>query len=329
MINQKYNEINKKQKFNFNYGILKIYLSFLVVNTHCFNSPSFYIMSYYMCYKLFVNKNIEKIKQRFQRLLIPYILWPIIIFIFNNLFNYLLKMNLKYDSFNCLKYQLLTGHCSLPALWFQFDLIFSTFLIIIIILLFKKNIEFILINITIFCYILQYSNINYKLFMKLISYERYSFGRFLEVIPFCISGYILTSLNIIQILKKNRIKAIYIFLLISIILRKYTIFTPIYGFGYAGINLHINSLSIFIISSLLSSDIIKNKNINNIIKILSSITPGIYYIHYPIYLYLKNFFLLIKNQTLFGSIIIYITCTLISLIGSKLFANKTLKHLFQ
>ena len=85
--------LNYEKKFyNFNLALLRMYLSFLIVNAHCFNPnknnfhnkylliilinnihvPIFFIMSFYLCYKLFLKKDIIKIKQRFERLLIPY-----------------------------------------------------------------------------------------------------------------------------------------------------------------------------------------------------------------------------------------------------------------
>ena len=102
-----YNKI-EKIKYNISFGILRIYLSFVVVNTHCFNAstfiiqnryillllinqmhvPIFYIMSFYLCFNLFAKKNIMKIKLRFQRLIIPYIIWP---FIFFYLINYIIS----------------------------------------------------------------------------------------------------------------------------------------------------------------------------------------------------------------------------------------------
>ena len=78
-----------KKKFNIGFAILRIYLSFLVVTTHCFEPdattrkkivmriirnavhvPNFYLMSFYFCYNLFKSKNIRKIKIRLKRLLI-------------------------------------------------------------------------------------------------------------------------------------------------------------------------------------------------------------------------------------------------------------------
>ena len=81
--------LNYEKKFyNFYIALLRMYLSFLIVNAHCFNPyknnfhnkylliilynnihvPNFFIMSFYLCFKLFLKKNIRKIKQRFKRL---------------------------------------------------------------------------------------------------------------------------------------------------------------------------------------------------------------------------------------------------------------------
>ena len=227
-------------------------------------------MSFYMCSNIFATKNVKRIKLRFQRLLIPYILWPLIIFLFNKLYNLIFINNLVNYSFNCLKYQLLTGHCSIPALWFQFDLILSTFLITVIILLFNKNSLFILISIYILSYILQYSNMNYQIFIKFDYYQMFTFGRFFEIIPFCISGYIMAFFNINHFLKKSRIKAIYLFSIILIFLIKYNNMTSnVNGFGYQGIKVHIKSICFFIIFTLFTSEKIKNKNIINLILLLN------------------------------------------------------------
>jgi len=78
-----------KKPINLGFAALRIYLSFLVVTSHCFkpsiiisnkiairiiyNSihvPTFYLMSFYFRYNLFKSKNIRKIKIRLQRLLI-------------------------------------------------------------------------------------------------------------------------------------------------------------------------------------------------------------------------------------------------------------------
>ena len=148
-----------KRDINIGIEILRIYLSFTVVNTHCYiipnnlnyifsifliNSlhvPTFFIISFYFLYPTLFSKNVNKFKRRFQRLLIPYLVWPAIIWIINNLFTHFLKIELK-KSFQDLIQQILTGHCFIESFWFQWNLIFVTFLFIIIELLFHENIIF-------------------------------------------------------------------------------------------------------------------------------------------------------------------------------------------
>ena len=223
----------------------------------------------------------------------------------------------------------MTGHNILAVLWFQYDLIFSTLLMVIIEFLFTKAVKFILLFIEIFAYFLQYSNHNYELFAKYSYYKRYPLGRLFEIIPFCISGYILASLKIINYFKNFRIKSIFLILINNIFISKYNILNKTKGFGYQNIGLHILSISIFIIISLLPSENLKNIHFIKIIKLITSHTSGIYYLHIPIKIYLHFFLEIVRKQSLRGCIIIYITCYFISFIGIKVFGKTNLRHLFQ
>ena len=105
-----YNDKSKIMKIYLGIEILRMILSFLIVVIHIhsksgskyklikfifqnfeFYVPSFFIISFYFSYKLFVSKNIYKISQRFRRILIPYIIWPIIFCIRYNIFNIINK----------------------------------------------------------------------------------------------------------------------------------------------------------------------------------------------------------------------------------------------
>ena len=192
--------------------------------------------------------------------------------------------------------------------------------------LFYKNELYVIINLLIISYFFQYSNMNWTFFSRFSVYTKFPYGRFMEVFPFCISGYILGSLGIINYLKKKRIKALHILVSILFISIKYTIFLQIKGFLYQGISVHIISITIFIIFALNPFDkiIIIKKNI----IFLTNYTSGIYYLHFPIWEYLSNYILLLKKRTILGSIIVYLICYLISLIGTIFFGKTKLKHLF-
>ena len=90
---------NAYKKINYNFELLRLILCLWVVFQHCcrnvnrfkgkFHVPTFMIMSFYFYYNTLKTKNIAKIKQRFQRILIPYIIWPIFILYLNNILQYL------------------------------------------------------------------------------------------------------------------------------------------------------------------------------------------------------------------------------------------------
>lgn len=115
MINKFKNFDNKKR--NIFLALLRMYCSFLVVNAHyykpsqniikniLYNSihvPIFFIMSFYFCLNLFKSKNLQKIKLRYERIIIPYFIWPIIMWFFNNFLFFILKFNIKFYSVNYL-----------------------------------------------------------------------------------------------------------------------------------------------------------------------------------------------------------------------------------
>jgi surface polysaccharide O-acyltransferase-like enzyme len=325
---------------------LRIYLLFLIIASHCYlpnrinkkkiihkiiynriHAPTFYVISFFFCHKLFKSKNISKIKIRFERLLIPYFIWPIIIWSLNNLLSFLFLKTCKI-SFKDLILQILTGHVFMRVLWYQYDLIFFTLLMAIIHLLFnEKLISYILINLNFFSLFLQYSNYNFIFFSQYDFVKKYPFGRFFEIVPYCIIGYILESLNLVHILSKNKIISINIFVSILILNIKHKIFFEIRGFTYQGLKLYISSITIFSIFSLIPNKIIANKYIVKFIELISIHTAGIYFIHLPLYNYFC-IFSLAKNMGFFGIIIIYFISYFICLFGKIIFRETKLIYLF-
>ena len=133
--------VNKKSKF---YFFLFQNLSYYV--------PSFFFISFYFSYKPFTSKNVEKIKERFIRILIPYMGWPILFWLKNNYLYYIFKIkeNIFIKNFY---YQLLVG-CGIHGIfWFLFNLLFISILFVIIIFLFNRNYIYILFLITVLSYI--------------------------------------------------------------------------------------------------------------------------------------------------------------------------------
>ena len=143
-----------KRKVNLGIEILRMILSFLIVVIHFYNRsfatsplrsfpfknlgfyiPTFFVISFYFSHDCFVSRNIPKIKQRFQRILIPYFIWPYFFWIRNNFYNYYYGTQLR-SKFKNLYYQLLIGYGIHGVFWFLFNLIFISVLFIIIIFIF-------------------------------------------------------------------------------------------------------------------------------------------------------------------------------------------------
>ena len=120
-----YRNMKNKKKINLGIELLRMILTFLIVYIHCYNTtssnkklllftllfleffvPTFFIISFYFSHKTFESKNINKLKERFKRILIPYIIWPIIFWLKYNFFNILYRKKDK-EIFKNLYYQLL------------------------------------------------------------------------------------------------------------------------------------------------------------------------------------------------------------------------------
>ena len=336
--------INKKEK-NIGIEILRIYLSFLVVNSHCYKNskdikyiflkiiknhlhvPTFFLISFFFFQSTLLSRNVEKYKRRFQRLLIPYLVWPVIIWLINNLIKLFFNINLKI-SFQDLKNQLLTGHCFNVVFWFQWNLIFEVCFFIIIELILHKYLIYILINLGLLSYFFQYSQYNYDIFFKMNFEKKKTFGRIVEIIPYSISGFFISYFKLIAGFQKNRVKTVNTCLFIFILIFKYNFFLEPKGFSYQGLKLNILSSCLFITFSMISNKFIA-KNLVKLILQISKFTPGIYYLHIPIMLYFKNIFRVINKKEIYGTIFIYIITFIICIIGNFIFKKNILINLFQ
>jgi fucose 4-O-acetylase-like acetyltransferase len=147
--------------FDIGLAVLRPILSFLVIMTHCyklkskkglwksiskrtkrffFHVPIFFLMSFYFSQRSLSSSKYTKIFERFERLCMPYFLWPIIIYYLNKL---LIKFSITNDVLELkdLRFQLTfgTGRMNMFAFWYQWDLIFITICFHIIIFMFEKK----------------------------------------------------------------------------------------------------------------------------------------------------------------------------------------------
>lgn len=337
-----------KAKINIGLNILRVLLSLDVIVSHCFKQqstkneillfilkrrkvhvPSFYMMSFYFNYKNFISYNFKKYKNRIERLLIPYIGWPIIFWIFNIIINKIFKSNFV-SSLKDLINQILWGQIFIGQLWFQWDLIIFTIFFIIILFIIKKNYLFILQLFTLISYFLQYSGYNKKFYHYLSIEKRESLGRLAEVLPFAVTGFTYAYFNIFEIFKDFKIKTVILSVSIFIFLEKYNIFsdTTALRISYAGIILNVRATCLVFIFSLIPFENITKKFIINALLQISKFTAGVFYLHISVFIYLKKIVNPIKQGSFFGCLIIYFICYLICLVGIKFFGNTRFKNLF-
>ena len=344
----KKNEFSKNVKvFNYGLAILKSVLAFYVVVTHGFKSnstknkvilyitsinlrhvPAFFIMSFYFISNKLLLLKIKIVYVRMQRLLIPYIFWPVIIWIMNNLIN-IIKKNRFPSSVKNLKLQLLWGAEFVPQFWYQWNLIAISILFFIVIFIFRKHYLFVFYLLIISAYIIQYSNYSYNnYYMKFPYYKRYTISRFFGMLPFAITGFILGEYKIIKLIEKFVLETLFWCVLIYKIFSNLRIFIGLCNYCYYGIELNIQALCVIFIFSLFPSDKIKNNLVKKIITILTNYSAGIYYLHITIIHYLRSVLLDIKKGTFLGIVINYLICYCICFFGMRIFRNTLFKYLF-
>lgn len=334
-------EQNQNYQKESNYGIqlLRMILSFLILQYHCLNQkkikikiikslvnaigfyvPTFLVISYYFSFKIINSKNIIKMKTRLKRLFIPYIIWPIIFFIiYNIIFHFYYKIICF--TIKDLFIQLLTAKRIHIVFWFQCNLILSFILLSILALLIKNNFLFIVQLIGVLGYFFHSFYHYYKILDEYMYEVRMLIKDFSKVLFYSAIGISLGSIINMKILRKERFKVIIFCLLILYLLRDFLIIINLFYYLRC-IIYGIGSVSLFILFSVVPLDYIKNKKINLIIMHVTNYSAGVYYLHTQIWLILR------KNDTLYGCFINYIICYFICFLGIKVFGNTNLKYLF-
>ena len=174
--------MHSKPKNIKNYGveILRMIMAFLVIIEHFylpknitlkkiairlrFHVPTFLIISFYYLNHYLEKRKVYKIKERFKRLLIPYLFYPVIIYIVYNFLHFFFHFEKLKASLYQLIIQFIVGRPLYSVLWFQFNLILITVLFYIIAFILKNCYLPFLQILGFLSYLLQFSNINYEYF---------------------------------------------------------------------------------------------------------------------------------------------------------------------
>jgi fucose 4-O-acetylase-like acetyltransferase len=325
------------KKYYLGIEILRAFFSFFILLFHLMNKKiyshifkkivhqimglalkSFFIISFYFSYNSFSFKKINKIKKRFKRLIIPYVIWPIIIYLQKTLFSYMHGKK-KGVLFKFLIYQILIGNGIYLYFWFSFNLIFISLLFIIIIFVTQKYMA-LLILFGFLVFFISISNI-YNQFWK--GYNRIVAFPIRPISENYIQGLIGFFFSSIKIFEKKFTKKyslLCIFTLLLLIILNKSIFRKF-------IESLLSGFLILIFTSIPFEEL--NNSIYNLIKQMTGYTGGIYYIHVYLNKLLKKYVSFKYNPgTIFTCIIHYFLCYFICFIGSKIFKNNILKYLF-
>ena len=287
-----------------------------------FYVPTFFLISFYFIFNTISSKNIIKIKERFIRILIPYTIWPIFLWIWNIIINY---KNIKFNMelIRTIILQLLVGHNFYKVYWFLFDLIIITIILTIIRFSFKNYLTILRISGPLVFSIKEYYHQSLSKYNYLIG----SIAPLLISYLYSLTGFFLGSRFII---KKLRNKRYIIFILIFpeiILINKFKKLNNI-SKTFEPIIIDIIIIFLFIFFALIPFETIKSKIINKIIKQLTSYTGGIYYIHVGVYIIFSKYFKILAFGNFKSCIINYLFCYFICLIGSFIFKKNKLKYLF-
>jgi len=324
--------------------ILRMFLCFRIVLLHCYSSnnrfinklrrnffqvPCFFFMSFYFLYPTVKTRNIIKMKIRFERLFIPYIIYPIIVWVSNNLMFILFKFNRfnRLLTLNELKIHIIIGRgiSGISVLWFLFNLQILTLLFFIFSFILKHNFLLIFQIITMFCYLIQYNEINYLFFIQYTNKIFTSIGNFVETLPLSIVAFSLSNIDYIQKISNKKSEIIFYFTFLFYFIYEYNVITPIKGMASPGLKSLIASFLLFSVFSLNPFEFC-NLKISTYISYATKYTKGIYCMHKVILSYSKFYYG--KQVTFLGCIIIYIISYSISYIGFKIFSKTKLRYLF-
>ena len=321
---------SKKNERNLGVQIFRTILCFWVVLFHClknvnsiilkyiktrkFHVPSFFFISFFYFYPIIKERNSAKMKSRLERLFIWFI---------NNFFYLILKKSLyeKVFSFKELYVQLITGRKFFTQMWFLFNLIILSLFFFILSFL-AENIFIIIINlIGIICYIFQHNRFIYNSLANYRDSITYSIGHLVASFPIAVTALTFNKINIFKYLEYYRYRV-----LLTVIAILPFLFINGFPNTYEGIDKNLFSLLAFLLFYLLPLNKYLNKSLKSIIYIITNYTNGIYCLH----IIIKNF---IKREfkcsfSLFDTFIIYITCYIISFLGTKIFINNKIKYLF-
>lgn len=338
--------INNYDKINIGLQLLRMISSLWVVTNHCyfskynkhihyylhqkpFHVPNFMFLSFYFFYNHLSERNINKIIQRFKRLLIPYLIWPFIFLIINNI---CFKM-FGWGNYRCslaikdYLIQIIIGKKYSSHFWYLCVVLFFSLFFAIISFINPKYFLFIIQLVGFFVYRIHRSKI-YS-YLKEKNLFKISLVLAIRFFPIAVFGLTFGSFKLIFKLKKFYIRTIIINIITIYFLFKYNIFTFDDIYIYQDVDtITIGSINFFTLFGLIPFYNFNNAKFISILKYITNYTGGIYYLHTFILFFLDKIFKSVRKRTFFGVFIIYINVYFLCFIGHKILKNSKMKYLF-
>jgi fucose 4-O-acetylase-like acetyltransferase len=272
----------EKKIMNDGICLLRLVMAFMVVMCHFSNEsgivpfyktyavPVFMLISFYYTSESLVSSDVDRIRKKIIRLLIPFWSWGIIYYIILSILGN--KITLA-----DLLWQLVTGssHTINPPLWFIADQMVLVIFLYSIYSLFenKKWANYFSMGLVIFCLAVEYSGLNYEINNSLPWELKWNVGRFFETLPYAIIGVLLGQVkNKFKLSRLRSVLTVILGIILLWVLYRVNLPNGI-GFGYEGIAKVIGTVVIFFVFMLMPLQDIK------ILERISKYTLGIYCLH--------------------------------------------------
>lgn len=334
--------------YNFGFAILRTFMCFMVLLYHFWDDsnatgalrffvwaknfavPVFMTMTFILVQPTFINHSKDKMLCRLERLAIPQIGWAVIYWVVYFILG--IEPGLKITA---MIWQMLFGHSPLlnPTMWYQIDLIYLTLLFwgIVVLCRDRKRTEIALISLCMLALFAQYSGAN-MVFQNLRYELQYPLGRFMEMLPMAVVGFMLSSKNILERLKRSRLATAIAAISIIAIDGIYPLFSGVQGYAYAGIEAVLMGAIFCILFYVIPFEHMGDRY-KRILLLLTRYTMGIYCMHRLVAKVLgrvlQHFGLKDITTTFYGCIILYILCYGCAYVGTKIVRGTKLKALFE
>lgn len=342
--------MSKTPQYDYGLAMLRMMMCFTVVLCHFWDAadargvmrvfrflrayavPVFMILSFIFSQKAFLQHDRQKVKSRFERLIIPQVGWAVMYWVVYILIDRTIGMGLQLGIGDLL-WQLFTGHSPKlnAVMWYQFDLILLTALFLVIISHFKDRAEWILLAWGVAALAIQYSKLH-LVFLPLRFELRYPLGRFSEMVPLAVVGYLLSSKNVLVRIKSHRLASIVISILtMAVAVRLGNRWEPS-GYDYQGAKRIVMGVAFVALFCAIPFERIPELG-KKIIKVATSYTLGIYCMHNLVGTLTEKAMSYFgasvpKPQSFAECILIYLIAFAASWLGSKALGRTKFKSLF-